>query len=195
MIQRTAFAFSRVVFLLAIASVISPVFAGRNSDTQQRFTPSELRADFTAMYQGLQSAAFDLYAFTPKTELDRSYRDTLAGLNKPMTLLQAQIRFEEFASLVRMGHTRVDFPRAIWTQYLEDGGKAFPLAIRVVDGKTIVAQNESGIDAIACGDEILEINGVRMQEWLKRTERHVSAETSLHGAFAHGIRFLDLSLG
>jgi hypothetical protein len=49
MIQRTAFAFSRLVFLLAIASVISPVFAGRKSDTQQRFTPSELRADFTAM--------------------------------------------------------------------------------------------------------------------------------------------------
>jgi len=191
MIQRTAFAFSRLVFLLAIASVISPVFAERKSDTQQRFTPSELRADFTAMYQGLQSAAFDLYAFTPKTELDRAYRDTLTGLNKPMTLLEAQIRFEEFASLVRMGHTRVDFPRAIWTQYLEDGGKAFPLAIRVVDGKTIVAQNESGIDAIARGDEILEINGVRMQEWLKRTERHVSAETPY---MAHSFMDFDFSI-
>ena len=191
MIQRTAFAFSRLVFLLAIASVISPVFAGRKSDTQQRFTPSELRADFTAMYQGLQSAAFDLYAFTPRTELDRAYRDTLAGLNKPMTLLEAQIRFEEFASLVRMGHTRVDLPRAIWTQYLEDGGKAFPLAIRVVDGKTIVAQNESGIDAIARGDEILEINGVRMQEWLKRTERHVSAETPY---MAHSFMDFDFSI-
>ncbi len=112
-------------------------------------------------------------------------------LKKPMTLFEAQIHFQKFAALVRMGHTRVDFPRAVWAQYLKEGGKAFPLAIRVVDGKTTVAQNKSGLEAIAPGDEILKMNGVAMQEWLKRTERHVSAETAY---MAHSLMEFDFPI-
>jgi C-terminal processing protease CtpA/Prc len=191
MMQKASVALLRLVFWLGVASAGWPALAEKVPDAQHRFTPFELRADFTAMYQGLQSAAFNLYAFTPKAELDRVYRETLAGLNKPMTLLETQIRFEEFASRARMGHTRVDFPRAVWAQYLKDGGKAFPIAIRVVDGKTIVARNQSGIDAIARGDEILEINGTRMEDWLKRTERHVSAETPY---MAHSLMEFDFPI-
>ena len=172
-------------------AVIGIAVTTSRASAEALFTPSELRGDFTAMYQGLQSAAFDLYAFTPKAVLDRAYRDILAGLKKPMTLFKAQIRFEEFASLVRMGHTRVDFPRSVWAQYLKDGGKAFPLAIRVVDGKTIVAQNKSGMDAIARGDQILKMNGTKMQDWLKRAERHVSAETPY---MAHSLMEFDFPI-
>ena len=47
---------------------------------------------------------------------------------------------------------------------------------------TVAGTNGKGstvafIEAIARGDEILQMNGSRMAEWLKRTERHVSAET------------------
>jgi C-terminal processing protease CtpA/Prc len=177
-----------VRFILAVIGMVvtaSPALA------EHRFTPAELRGDFTVMYQGLQSAAFDLYAFTPKAVLDRAYRNILAGLKKPMTLFKAQIRFQEFASLVRMGHARVDFPRAVWAQYLSDGGRAFPLAVRVVDGKTIVAQNKSGMVSIARGDEILKMNGTPMQDWLKRAERHVSAETPY---MAHSLMEFDFPI-
>ena len=106
---------------VTMLAVIGMTVTTSRALAEPRFTPSELRGDFTAMYQGLQSAAFDLYAFTTKAVLDRAYRDILAGLKKPMTLFKAQIRFEEFASLVRMGHIRVDFPRSVWEQYLKDG--------------------------------------------------------------------------
>jgi hypothetical protein len=175
-------------FMLA---VIGMAMTASSALAEHRFTPSELRADFTAMYQGLQSAAFDLYAFTPKAVLDRAYRDLLAGLKKPMTLFKAQIRFEEFASLARMGHTRIDFLRAVWARYLKNGGRAFPLTIRVIDGKTIVAQNKSGMDSIARGDQILKMNSTTMQDWLKRTERHVSAETPY---MAHSLMEFDFPI-
>lgn len=160
-------------------------------DQPRRFTPAELRADFTALYEGLQSAAFDLYAFTPRAKLDQAYHETLARLDKPMTLFQAQIRFEEFASLIHMGHARVDLPRAVWTKHLKDGGKAFPLSIRVVDDKVFVAQNKSGLEEILAGDQILEMNGAKMNDWLKRTERHVSAETPY---MAHSLMEFDFPI-
>ena len=165
--------------------------ADQSPAAEQRFTPAELRADFAAMYEGLQAAAFDLYAFTPKAELDRAFQEFMASLKEPLTLLKAQIRFEEFAALVRMGHTRVDFPFAVWSKYLKDGGGAFPLGIRVKDGKTFVARNHSGLETIARGDEILELNRAATAEWLKRTERHVSAETPY---MAHSLMEFDFPM-
>lgn len=169
---------------------VSPVVAAGQTK-EQSFTPEELRADFTAMYEGLQSGAFNLYAYTPKAEIDRAYRDALAKLNKPMTLLEAQIRFEEFAATARMGHARVSFPYPVWSQYLKGGGKAFPLALRVLNGKTFVARNESGVAAIAPGDEITKMNGVAMEDWLKRAEQHVSAETPY---MAHSLMEFDFPI-
>lgn len=187
----------KVIFAKCLSGLIGmvlsawPAVAEPVSAPPRRFTPAELRADFTAMYKGLQSAAYDLYAFTPKAELDRAYRDTLARLNKPMTMLKAQIRFEEFASLVHMGHARVAFPYAVWGQYLKEGGKAFPFTIRVVEGKTTIALNQSGLEAIARGDEILEMNGAKMPDWLNRGERHVSAETPY---MAHSLMEYDFPM-
>src|ERR1700733_3207785 len=74
---------------------------------QAQFTPEELRADFAQMYRGLQAAHFNLYAFTPKRDLDKRYAQLLRQIDGPMTLLQAKILFELFAADVRMGHTRV----------------------------------------------------------------------------------------
>ncbi len=181
----------RLTFLAGLALTTLSTSAQKAPDTGQHFTPAELQADFTEMYQRLQSAAFNLYAFTPKADFDRAYRDTLAGLTNPMTLLEAQIRFEEFAALARMGHARVAFPYATWSQRMKAGGKAFPLAIRVMDGKTIVVRNQSGTDEIAIGDEIAKMNGAPMQEWLKRTERHVSAETAY---MAHSLMEFDFPI-
>src|ERR1044072_5772133 len=187
MIQKERF----LLGLIGLALAISPAVAAPVAEAERLFTAAELRADFTAMYEGLQSAAFNLYAFTPKAELDKAYRDILASLKKPMTLLKAQIRFEEFASLVHMGHARVSFPYAVWTKRLKDGGKAFPFGIRVVEGKTLIAQNQSGLDELARGDEIVKLNGSSMSEWLKRTERHVSAETPY---MAHSLMEYDFPM-
>lgn len=184
-----------VLFLSGFIGLIlaaSPALAADPvAEAERLFTPAELRADFTAMYEGLQSAPFNLCAFTPRAELDKAYREILAGLEKPMSLLKAQTRFEEFASLIHMGHARVNFPYAIWTKRLKDGGKAFPFGIRVVDGKTMIAQNQSGLAEISRGDEIVKINGTSMADWLKRTERHVSAETPY---MAHSLMEYDFPM-
>jgi Peptidase family S41 len=155
------------------------------------FSPEELRADFAQMYHGLEAAHFDLYAFTPKPKLDRRYAQLQGQIERPMTTLQAKVLFELFAAEVRMGHTRVDSPTADWNAYRKNGGKGFPLSIRIVDERVYVAENFSGLDAVRPGDEITRLNGQTMAHWLKRTERHVSAETS---NMAHSIMEYDFAI-
>jgi len=155
------------------------------------YSPEELREDLDQMYRGLQAAHFDLYAFTTKAELDRRYHQARASLRQPLTLLQAKTQFQLFAALVRMGHTRVDSPAADWRRYRKDGGKGFPLQIRIVDEHVYVAENLSGLDDIKPGDEIRSMDGQSMRQWLARTERHVSAETA---AMAHSLMEYDFAM-
>jgi C-terminal processing protease CtpA/Prc len=179
------------VFSFTAMAAIPSVAAQNPLSNGARFTPADLRADFTAMYESLQSATFDLFAFTKRPELDRAFNKIRGGLTKPMTLLQAQIRFQEFAALIHMGHARVDSPAIAWTQYLERGGRAFPLALRIVNGRTFIAQNRSGVESIARGDEIMKLNETSMPEWLRRAERHVSAETPY---MAHSLMEFDFPM-
>jgi Peptidase family S41 len=165
--------------------------AAQPAAPQREFTPQELRADFAQMYEGLKSAHFDLYAFTPPRELERRYAQLRDRIDRPMNRYEAKILFELFAADVRMGHTRVDSPTADWNAYRKNGGKGFPLQIRVVDGRTYVAANSSGVEAVRPGDEILRLNGQSMQQWLRRTERHVSAETTY---MAHSLMEYDFAI-
>ncbi len=175
----------------AVLCMASASSAAQPPADQSLFTPEELRADFTQMYQGLRSAHFDLYAFTPQRELQRRYARLLGQIDRPMTRLEAKVLFELFAADVRMGHTRVDSPTEDWNAYRKSGGKGFPLQLRIVDGRVYVAENLSGVDAVRPGDEITRLNGQNMQQWLRRTERHVSAETAY---MAHSLMEYDFAI-
>jgi hypothetical protein len=168
-----------LVLLSLAAAVAAAAKPAPGSPAEQTFfSPEDLRADFAQMYRGLKSAHFDLYAFTPRRQLDKRYAQLLRQIDRPMTLLQAKVLFELFAAEVRMGHTRVDSPTAEWNEYRSKGGGGFPLPIRIADGRVYVAENLSGLDAVKPGDEICSLNGRPIAYWLQRTERHVSAETS-----------------
>ena len=158
---------------------------------EARFAPEALRADFDQMYRGLKAAHFDLYAFTPRAELDRRYAQVRGTIDRPMTKLEAKIVFELFAAEVRMGHTRIDSPTAEWNSYRKSGGRGFPLSIRIVDGRVYVAGNLSGLDGIEAGDELVRLNGQSLPSWLERTEKHVSAETSY---MAHSLMEYDFAI-
>ena len=181
------------IFSGFIGAVLCMAAASSTAEPAERavFTPEELRADFAQMYRGLKSAHFDLHAFTPQRELDRSYALRLGQIDRPMNRFEAKVLFELFAAEVRMGHTRIDSPTAEWNAYRKGGGKGFPLQIRIVDGRTYVAKNLSGVDAVRPGDEITRLNGQNMQQWLRRTERHVSAETAY---MAHSLMDYDFAI-
>ncbi len=174
---------SNVALGLVAAAVFS--FSGVRAEPnapaphqQERlFSPPELRSDLDAMYRGLQSGAFDLFAFTRKPEFDRKYKEIRDGLDRPMTLFEAKIRFQLLAATAKMGHARVDSPLGDWSKYQDQGGRAFPLNIRVVGGRAYVAENLGDSADIQLGDEILEIDSIPMSVWLARTGRHISAET------------------
>jgi hypothetical protein len=147
-----------------------------SNQAAQPFSVAALRADFAALYEGLQQAHFDLYAQTPRSEMDRLFRDMLASLDRPLTLFETRARFQRFAATGRVAHARVDFLPEAFGAFRDAGGKAFPLIVRIEAGAVFVVQNLSAVAPIEPGDAIEELIGQPIADILFRLRQNVSAD-------------------
>ncbi|MBV9572269.1 MAG: hypothetical protein JO056_13600 [Alphaproteobacteria bacterium] len=158
---------------------------------EKTLSVSQTRADFEQLYGSLQEAHFNLFARISKPEYDRLYRQVLGTLTAPAAASQVALRFQRFAAFGKVAHARIDANYRNFAQFMAGGGKAFPLLIRVIGSKTYVAENRSGINAIARGDEITKLNGRPIEYWLSRCGRNLSADTPY---MAHALMELDFPM-
>jgi C-terminal processing protease CtpA/Prc len=161
----------------AAASPAPAAAAAAPADPAPRFPPDEIRADFDELYVRLAASHFDLYARRSKAEYDRLHARMRASFDRPLSADEVAIAFQPFLAYGRVAHARIDFPTAQFERYRAAGGRAFPLALRVVDDRTYVAENPSGVDAIVEGDELVAVDGEPGLRWLDRMTRPLSADT------------------
>jgi hypothetical protein len=162
-----------VVILLAAAPLARAAGAPA---AEPRFEPEDLRADFAALYEGLQAAHYDLFARRPRAEYDRLYARMRRELDAPLALDEVERRFQRFVAYGNVAHARIDSVGRGWEAFRAAGGKAFPLFLRVVDGRVHVAGNRSGDVGIAAGDRIVSIDGVPALKWVDGLRSHLSAD-------------------
>jgi hypothetical protein len=98
-------------------------------------------------------------------------------LVQPMSLFDAQILFQKFAAFVNVAHAKIDFPEEVFQRFRSNGGRIFPIFLRIVDGRAYVGENYSNNKNLRAGDEVHELNGVSMANWLDVTASHISADT------------------
>lgn len=147
------------------------------ADWSQSVSVGAARADLGALYTGLASAHYDLYANRSREDYDARFKETMAALQAPLTRYELFLALQKFTAYGNVAHARIDFPAPVYGSFRENGGKAFPIYLRIIDGRAYVGENYSGSDEVALGDEILSIDGVPMARWLDRTARYISADT------------------
>lgn len=142
----------------------------------EALTTEQAMADLDRLYQGLIAAEADLFAETPKSVFDARYRELSERLTAPISKAELHTELQRFAALARHSHTRIDQLNPGWSDFIEAGGKVFPLSLQVAHGEVIVvgAPGDSGIKP---GDRILAIEGEPNPIWLARFKRNISAET------------------
>jgi len=167
------------VALLVLANAAcgaEPVPGTDRTRTEQRFTPEQLRADFDDLYAGLKSAHYDLFARRSQREYDALYRRMRAGFDRDLALDEARLRFQRFTAYGRIAHANIDLPTDGWERFRTAGGKAFPLYFRIVKGRVYVSEDDSGVDGIAEGDEVLAVEGKPVEKWMEGPRALVSAD-------------------
>lgn len=141
------------------------------------YSQAQIQSDFEALYSGLKSAHVDLYAHRSKTEYDAFFKDILTELDRPLPHFDVQTIFQRFAAYGNVGHARIDFPNAIYDAYREGGGKSFPVYFAFREGRAFVSENYSGVETLKAGMEVLSINDMAIDPFLKSLEQHISADT------------------
>lgn len=167
---------------LAAAAPAWSAQAAAPAADEARIAPGEIRADFDALYQGLQQAHVDLYARSGRAAYDRLYRRMRRGFTRPLTRFETAVRFQHFVAFGRVAHARIDAAYAAYAAFRGRGGKAFPLLLRVVGGRAFVVDDRSGTAGIAVGDEVLRLDGRPIAEVLARCRRNLSADTDYMAA-------------
>ncbi len=169
--RRSVIASVATLFVLAACSQQEPPVP------EGSLSAEAVRQDLRALYGGLESGHFDLFANKTRAEYDAVYDATYVSVTDPMTPDEAQILFQTFAAFGDVAHARIDFPVSIWMEYVSEGGLAFPLYPRFSEGRFFIGEDYSGSDLVSEGDEIVAINGVSIADWLERVGRHLSADT------------------
>ena len=155
-------------FLLAVLTAL-PLHA-------ETLSADDIRADFQQLYETLREVDPDLYAHLGKAEYDSLYQVTLNSFTEEQDLPEITKRFQRFVAAGGVSHARIDANYAAFRDYMAQGGRAFPLYVKLVHGRYYVAENRSGLKGIHRGEEIYAINREPIRAVFARAARNLSAD-------------------
>lgn len=163
--------------LFAVASLSAAETATPPATDDALLSAAQAKSELDRLYEGLQTSHYDLYARRPREEYDALHRHLREGFDAPVRRDELRRTFQRFVAFGNVAHARLGPPAAAWEAYRASGGKAFPLFLRVVDGRVFVDDDYGGVEGIAQGDEIVTVDGVPALEWLDRLRTLVSADS------------------
>jgi C-terminal processing protease CtpA/Prc len=163
--------------LLVLPLALAAPVARAGDVPADTYAPEVLRADLAELYGRLRASHYDLYARRSQAEYDALFARVTKGLRRPLTRTDAMGELQRFVAYGRVAHARIGFPAEALERYRQDGGKLFPLRLRVVDGRVRVAVDASGVAGVEAGTEVLEVDGKRAADWLAFLGRNVSADS------------------
>nr|WP_199076928.1 S41 family peptidase [Pedobacter sp. ASV19] len=144
---------------------------------QVSYTAKEVREDLNYLYTTLQESHYNLFVHEGKSRYDQAYKNLKRKIKEHMSLMDVNRLFQPFTALSGLAHCSIAFPfRPAYLEYLQKGGKVFPLDINVDQGHLYVADNYSGSMLVKTGDEIVQINGRPAIYTLDRVYNYLSGE-------------------
>lgn len=165
-----------LMFILLVLAMLPTACAAPLPPTDAPLSQSQAREELEHLYAALQASHYDLFARRPRAEYDALYHQIREGLDGPTYPDALRREFQRFVAYGNVAHARIDPPMAEWEAHRASGGRAFPLYLRVIDGRVFVQDDYSGVPGITLGDEVLSVSGVPALQWMHRIRTLVSAD-------------------
>jgi hypothetical protein len=141
--------------------------------------PQKLKEDLDFLFKTIEEVHPNMYAYTPKKEFIPIRDELYSQINRPMTRLNFLKLVVPTIALLKSNHT-IMFPPlppapSELTDFIQNGGKFFPLSIDWYGEKVILSENYTS-EKLPLGGTILQINGEDISKVIKRLENYYSAE-------------------
>lgn len=141
------------------------------------YSAKKVREDLRYLYTTLQQSHYNLFVNTSKTKYDQAYKNVEVKIRDHMSLMDVNRLFQPFTALCGLAHCSITFPfRPAYLEYLQKGGKVFPLDISVKQERIYVTDIYSQNSSVKQGDEIVEINSKPAVYNLDQVYNYLSGE-------------------
>lgn len=137
-------------------TLLAPLTSG-GTQAATKFTPAQLRDDFTIARHALEEAQPGIYRLTKKPEIDRAFDTAVKSLDHSMDLLEFYRVMCLPIAAIKCGHTDVVLDPAAAKEI--EAMPWLPFNVKLFDGKAYVFRDYAQAGTLA-GQEIQAINGV-----------------------------------
>lgn len=140
---------NKVLFALAIVTTFAvSCTVSRVPVSERKYSPRQLKEDYSVFRGALEESHPGLYWFTPKAQIDSTFNSGLAQLNDSLTERQFRTLLLRTITPIRCGHTYISYSKK-YSRYLDTAGlKIFPLAFKVWKDTLSVTANLNRRDSI-----------------------------------------------
>ena len=175
-----------VAVLICFGLSATPTFAKTQTNKEPNqpayeklIPPDNLKADLDFLFKTIEEVHPNMYAYTSKEEFIPIRKELYSQINHPMTRLNFLKLVAPTIALLKSGHTIVFPPLppapSEFMDFIQNGGKIFPLSIDWYEGKVILSKNYTS-EKLPLGGTILQVNGEEISKVIKRLDRYYSAE-------------------
>jgi len=130
-------------------------------------TAAEAQKDFDFLRRVLEEAHPGLYRYVEKAEMDHVFDSQRAKLDRPIKRVDFMLTTLETVAAIRCGHTSIRPDEELAGQM--ESARKFPFRVRIEGERLLVLFNDTPNDeTIRPGSEILEINGHKVSDLIRR---------------------------
>ena len=143
----------------------------------KKFSPQELREDYTLFRKMLEDVHPSLYWYTPKDSIDYYFDEGYRRIQDSMTEPGFRTLMSYVLAKINCGHTSSRYSHD-YNRYLEIARlKTFPLSVKIWQDTMVVTANLNRKDSILKrGTPILSINGRQQQEIVDSLCKFISSD-------------------
>lgn len=137
----------------------------------RRIPADELVNDFNILKTTIQEIHPDLYRYTSKTILEREFDSLLRTINTELTEVEFYQKIAPWVALIKNGHTAIRLPDSYYSQIT-----LLPLRLVEIDKRIYIKTNFSDKASELIGFEIIRINGISIEDIMKRITPYVAMD-------------------
>ena len=163
--------------LISFFFIFGLLGSAHSNPSQSQLVPSsDAREDFETLFKTLQTAHANLFVNRTKIEYQNKYDEILVQLDGDLTAFKVKMLFQEFIAYGRIAHASLSFLDEEFSKYRDQGGKAFPVYVRIDNNKWWIAEDYSGKN-LTKEDQITHINDIPVEAIFDEIWRYLSADT------------------
>jgi len=153
-----------LIFGVICSLIIAPAFAQKQAQNKT-LSVAQLQEDFKIFRGALEEMHAGIYWYSSKAEMDQKFEQIKQSLNNPMTEQDFFVKLASITAKIKCGHTWIASSKPL-RKHLWENNQLMPIKIKVVHNRMYCLTNVSNNQALKPGNEILQINHLKVDSLL-----------------------------